>query len=136
MGAERPGYPVGRILIAGLIIVLLTVLIVTLVVTGYAISLGIEARGAPDQARIDQFAARIGSILAPILAIMLTFLGAGWIRKKVPAAPILSGLVLGILVVILSLLADMAFGTELGAIDVLWYALVVAAGWLGGRPRT
>lgn len=136
MGAERPGYPVGRILIAGLIIVLLTVLIVTLVVTGYAIYLGIEARGAPDQARIDQFAARIGSILAPILAFMLTFLGAGWIRKKVPAAPILSGLVLGILVVILSLLADMAFGTELGAIDVLWYALVVAAGWLGGRPRT
>ena len=134
MTAEYSGFPAGRSIIAGVAIVLLSVVIVTLVVTGYAIVLGIQARGAPDQTRIDQFSAWISSVLSPFLAIVLTFLGSGWIRKKAPEAGPLSGLFLGILVVILSLLVDVAFGTVLGAIDILWYALVLPAGWFGGRP--
>lgn len=135
MSAENSRFPAGRIIIAGVVIVLLSVVIVTLVVTGYALYLGIEARGAPDQARIDQFATWISSILSPLLAIVLTFLGGAWIRRKMPDARPMSGLFLGVLVVILSLLVDTAFGTVLGAVDILWYALVVLAGWLGGRPK-
>jgi hypothetical protein len=127
--------PTTRIIVTGLVIVLLSVLIVTLAVTGYAICLGVQARGAPEQARIDRFARTISAVLSPLLGIVLTYLGARHVRKKTFSAAPSAGLVLGIVVIVLSLLVDIAFGASLRPVDGLWYAMILSAGWLGGRPR-
>jgi hypothetical protein len=126
--------PWGRMIIVGIVIILASIVIVTLVVTSYAFYLAIQARGAPDQERIGQFAQWISSILSPLLGIVLTFVGARWVRKKVPSAKRHSGLMLGIMVILLSALVDIVFKTPFRSTDLLWFAVILLAGWLGGRP--
>jgi hypothetical protein len=135
MNSEFSKVPFGRIIIVGVIIVLLNILIVTLVVTGYAFYLGFQARGAPDQERISQFAQWISSILSPLLGIVLTFVGARWVRKKALAAKRHGGLILGVVVIFLSILTDIAFRSPFRPIDLLWFVLILLAGWLGGWPK-
>ena len=125
--------PILRICLAAFVIVLLSLLIVVLVVTGYAFSLAFQARGAPDQARIGQFGQWIGSWLTPVLQIILTAVGARWIKRKSVTARSQSGAVLGVLVVILAILSYLLFGWSFQTVDVLWCVLIIVAGWLGGR---
>ena len=50
----------GRILVAGIGTQAAVLLVITLVVTGYAFKLAFEVQGAPDQTRIGQFAEYLG----------------------------------------------------------------------------
>lgn len=59
MKSEFSRLPFSRIILAGVAVVVLSTLVVTLVVTGYAFFLAFQARGAPDQSLIGQFAQRI-----------------------------------------------------------------------------
>ena len=120
---------------AGVVIVLVSTLAVTLVVTGYAFCLAFQARGAPDQAQIGKFAQWISSILTPVLEIILTFLGARWVRRKSLTIKLSSGLIVGILVVLLGILVQYVFGDAFRLINILWIGLILVAGWLGGKPK-
>jgi hypothetical protein len=135
MKMEISKVPFGRIVITGFSIIVLSLLIVTLVITGYALYLGFQARGAPDQERIGQFGQWLGSWLTPVLQVVLTFAGARWVRRKSETTRLSSGLVLGVVVILLAVLSQVLFGWSFQLIDILWFALIVVAGWLGGRPK-
>lgn len=136
MKGEFSKLPFRRIIIAAVAIVLLSTLVVTLVVTGYAFYLAFQVRGAPDQARIGQFAQWISLILTPVLEIILTFFGARWVRRKSQTIKLSSGLIVGILVVLLGILVQHVFGGAFQPISFLWFGLILVAGWLGGKPKT
>ena len=135
MTGEFSKLPFSRIIMAGVAVVVLSTLAVTLVITGYAFFLAFQARGAPDQKLISQFAQRISSVLAPVLEILLTFVSAKWVRRKSRTTKLSSGLFVGIVVVLVANFAQYIFGEPLRTIDALWFALILMAGWLGGRPR-
>ena len=136
MKGEFSRLPFSRIIIAGVAVVVLSTLAVTLVVTGYAFYLAFQSRGAPDQKLISQFAQQISSVLAPALEILLTFVGAKWVRRKSRTNRLSCGLFVGIVVVLVAIFAQHLFGEPLKSSDGLWFALILSAGWLGGRPRT
>jgi hypothetical protein len=127
--------PAGRSILVAVAIVALSLLIVTLVVTGYAFVLAFQARGAPDQERIGQFGEWIGSWLTPALQVLLTYLGALWVRRRTPAASGSSGLVLGAAVAILAVASQLVFGWSFKTVDFFYLGIVLLAGWLGGRPK-
>lgn len=136
MKSEFSKLPFSRIILAGVAVVVLSTLAVTLVVTGYAFFLAFQARGAPDQRLIGQFAQRISSVLSVVLEILLTFVGAKWVQRKSGTTKLSSGLFVGIVVVLVAIFAQHLFGAPFRLIDILWFALVLVAGWLGGKPRT
>ena len=72
----------GRILVAGIGTFLAVLLVITLVVTGYAFKLAFEVRGAPNQALIAQFAEHLGRSSWWALQILLTVPGAAWTARK------------------------------------------------------
>ncbi len=105
-------------------------LIVFLIVTAYALFLGFEARGAPDQAMIQAFANQYAPWLGPISLVMFTFLGAIWLGSFVKTGLQLHGLVLGALVSLVNIIFDIS-SLSLATLGIT--LLVIAAGWLGGR---
>jgi hypothetical protein len=121
-----------KLFLTALMVVVSSLVLITLVVTIYAFSLAIQARGAPDGERIAQFGRKIGLWLTPSLQIVFTFLGARWMGRR--ASPWSgSGLVLGLLVVLLAVVSQVLFRWNFEMIDILWYALILLVGWLGGR---
>lgn len=122
----------GRVLLAGLVVSVLSLLVVTLVITAYGFILGIQTRGAPDQARIEQFANQVGPCGGPVLALLLTLVAAAWVARKVEAATSLHGVLVGLVVAIIGLIVPLTFGGMMGLLDLVWFVLTVAAGGLGG----
>ena len=86
----------GRILVAGIGTSVAVFLVITLVATGYAFKLAFEVRGAPDQARIGQFAAHLGRSYWWVLQILLTVPAAAWAARKVQRSPQLHGVLVGL----------------------------------------
>jgi hypothetical protein len=127
-------YPVGRIIIGSVLVVILSVFFVLLVVTGYAMYLAIEARGAPDQELINRFAERFGSGYTLPIEVIFTYLAALWIKRKSLPAKIPAGFIIAIGVIIIGLLQTLVFNGFFNTIDLLWYGLILVAGWIGGIP--
>ncbi|MDZ7337912.1 MAG: hypothetical protein ONB30_05180 [candidate division KSB1 bacterium] len=125
----------GRLLVAAVLIWLVTILLVTVVVFAYAFMLGWQARGAPDQAQIKQFADTVAPWLGQIALVVLTVVGAIWVVRRATAAAQQHGLTLGALVGLPNLLISLPPG--LGDVGTL--LLIVLAGWggslLAGKTR-
>ena len=125
----------GRIVLAGAFALLAGVLVIMLVVAGYAFKLGFEARGAPDHARIQQFAERVGSVAGPIAAILSTLLAAAWAARGAAGKQVLHGTLVGALVAC----AGLAFAGGVRFSSIVNTVLVLLAGYAGGkiaaRPR-
>lgn len=125
----------GRILVAAVAVPIADLVVITLVVTAYAFGLAFRARGAPDQARITQFAEQFGRSSWFVIGAVLTVLAAAWASRRANHAPRLQGTVVGAIAGILLALAGLTFSLQtLGE-----YAVTVAAGllggWLGARGR-
>lgn len=75
-------------------------------------------------------------MLSVVLEILLTFVGAKWVQRKSGTTKLCSGLFVGIVVVLVAIFAQHLFGAPFRLMDILWFALISIAGWLGGRPRT
>jgi hypothetical protein len=118
----------GRILLAGIGVPVAGLLLVTLMTTGYAFKLAFEVQGAPDQARIGQFAEHLGRSYWWVLQILLTVPAAAWAVRKVQKPHQLHGVLVGLVVAITGLV--MGFTMSVQAIAT--FALTVGAGWLGG----
>jgi len=125
-----------RILVAGIGTSVAVFLVITLAATGYAFKLAFEVRGAPDQARIGQFAAHLGRSYWWVLQILLTVPAAVWAVQKVQR----SQQVHGVLVGLVAAAAGFAIAFTVSARTLAAFALTVGAGWLGGamaaRRRT
>jgi uncharacterized membrane protein len=132
MNEKLAKIPVGRIIIAAICVEIFSIVLITLVVFVYAFSLAFKAMGAPDQELISQFAAKIGDKLTPFFEVLFTFLGGLWVMKKSYAGKIPSGLILGFLVVIISIIFQFVFKDPFRLMDVVWYILFIVTGWLSG----
>ena len=120
----------GRIAIAGFAVFAIAFAIVFLVITGYAVKLGFEARGQPDPEAIQMFAERVTPWLGPLVSIVLTLIAGFWVATKASAQKTLHGTLVGGVVGVLALAMSIVSGFS--ASDLLPIALPVAAGWLGG----
>ena len=118
----------GRILAAGIGTCVTVFLVITLVATGYAFKLAFEVRGAPDQARIGQFAAHLGRLSWWVLQILLTVPAAAWAVRKVQRSPQLHGVLVGFV----SAGAGFLMALTVSVRTMAAFALTVGAGWLGG----
>ncbi len=115
-----------RIVPAVLVAFVGSLLVTVLIVTGYAFVLGVQARGAPDPAKISAFASRVGPTWGPALLALFTAAAALWVARRT-TQPIRHGVVVGLLAAIAGLLP----AWPLDAWDLLVFAVVVGAGWIG-----
>ena len=117
-----------RILFAALAVPIADLLVITLVVTVYAFKLAFKAQGAPDQARITQFAAQFGRSSWPLIAAVLTILAAVWVARQARHAERRHGAAVGIIAGIITTVPGLTLNMQtLGD-----FGLIVAAGLLGG----
>ncbi len=72
-----------RIVSAAVVAFLGSMLVTILVVTGYAFTLGFQARGAPDPTRISEFARQVGPTWGPVLLALFTGVGALSVARRV-----------------------------------------------------
>jgi hypothetical protein len=117
----------GRILVAGIGTQVLALLVVTLVVTGYAFKLAFAVQGAPDQARIAEFAGYLGRSYSWILQILLTVPAAMWAVRKAESSLDLHGVLVGLVVAVAGLAMDFTLSFR----TIVEAALTVGAGRLG-----
>jgi hypothetical protein len=118
----------GRIVLVGIAVPCAILFLITLVVTGFAFTLAFEARGAPDQIRIGQFAEYLGRSYWSVLAILATVLATRWAARKIPASRALHGALIGVVVGGVGFL----LGATMSVRTIVEFVLTVAAGWLGG----
>jgi hypothetical protein len=118
----------GRILVAGIGAQAAVLLVITLVVTGYAFKLAFEVQGAPDQTQIGQFAAYLGRSFSWVLQILLTVPAAAWAVRKVQSFHQLHGVLIGLVVAV----TGFVMGFTMSFRTIAEFALTVGAGWLGG----
>ncbi|MBU2691114.1 MAG: hypothetical protein KJ970_09300 [Candidatus Eisenbacteria bacterium] len=118
----------GRIVLAAVAVPIADMLVITLVVTAYAFMLAFQARGAPDQARITQFAEQFGRSSWFVIGVILTFLAAAWAARGAHRAAWRYGAVVGVIAGITMLFPGFTISPQtLGE-----FALTAAAGVLGG----
>ena len=120
----------GRVFLVGMGVFVVSFLLVTLIIAAYALALGFEARGAPDQAEIQRFADSVAPWAGPVIGILLTLGAAVWTARRVPAHKALHGLLLGAVVGLLFLAVGTMGGITMT--DLLGLAMIAAAGWVGG----
>ena len=128
-----------RILIAAVAVVAVSFLVLMVIVTGYALVLAFQVRGAPDQNAINHFAERVSPKLMAWLEMLLTFVVALFVARRAEKTSIIHGLFIGILAGLLSLAVAMAFGGRLGLHNSIFFLIVVGLGCLGafvGQERT
>ena len=99
-----------------------------LVVSVYAFSLGMKARGAPDPAKISAFASEVIPVLGPLLLSLLVIIAAYRVVRRARAPQLWQGVLVGVVAVIPSLIFMGAPNpVELGGL-----LLPPSAGLLGG----
>jgi hypothetical protein len=118
-----------RIIISVIAVVLLSYLVTTLIITGYAFVLAFKARGTPDHILISQFAGRISAISVHICYLIFLFLATLWANRKSLPENMVHGLIIGILVVIIDIPLTYLFGQHLRLIDLFGYLLILGVGW-------
>jgi hypothetical protein len=123
----------GRVLLAAVAVLVADLLAITLVVTAYAFKLAFEARGAPDQVKIAQFAGQFGRSSWFVIGAVLTILAAAWVVRRAQHSPRRHGAVVGVIAGIITSLPGLAFSLRtLGEFGVT-VAAGVLGGWLAGK---
>jgi hypothetical protein len=123
---------VRRILSAGFVVIALSFLVLFVPIIIYAFVVAFQARGVPDQAAINHFAATISPALMPWLERLLTLLLAFRVVRRAEAARATDGLFVGILAGLLGLAVTLAFGGQLGVSSLVAFFVLAGIGWLGG----
>jgi hypothetical protein len=126
MASNLPGLRWNRIIAAALGAFLASMLISVLIVTAYALTLGVKARGAPDPRKISTFAHQVGPTWGPVLLVVLTGAGAWWAARRV-MNPVRHGALVGAIAAAAGLLP--AWPPSLR--DAVISAVVLGAGCVG-----
>lgn len=101
------------------------------VVTVYATSLAFQARGAPDQAMINGFAAQYAGAVTSVFIGLGTLVGGLLAGRKAKQDAFQNGLMVGLITALSYLLLDIIGGLSLWSI--VGFILAAGGGWLGGR---
>ncbi len=114
-------------------LVLKTSILVYILTFIFGIGLSLLLPAVLNWGRVDaQNAVQAVSLITPLLVIVVTGYGAWRVARKVEHAALLQGFLVGVVVAILSFLLDVAFSMRIDAVGLVLYALMVAAGLLGG----
>lgn len=122
-----------RIIISVIGVVLLSYLVTTLIITGYAFVLAFKAWGAPDQFLISQFAGKISIITVYICYLIFLFLATIWANRKLLPENMVHGIIIGILLIIIDIPLTYLFGQHLRLIDLFGYLLILGVGYAGDQ---
>lgn len=114
-------------ILAGILAFVVSLIGGFLVVSVYAFSLGMQARGAPDPARISAFAEQVMPILSPLLLSLLVLVGGYRVVRKSRSPRLWYGVLVGIVAVLPSL----AFIGVPNPVEVGGLLLPPTAGLLG-----
>ena len=117
-----------RSLMAGMLVPITAMLVITLVVTGFAFKLAFAARGAPDQAKINAFAISFSRSAWLPVCVVLTFAAAFWAGRPSGGSGPASGLIVGAI----GAIAGLCLSGGLSAHTAVEALVVLAAGWVGG----
>ena len=128
MADGRSGIRWLRVVLAGFLAELTTIIVITLVIVAHNLAVG----GAESDAEKQQLAARAGFYVAPVASIVLTFLFALWVARKAAARAVLHGTLVGVVAVVLS--AAFIFAAEPAArwMYAASYVLKLLSGYAGG----
>ncbi len=114
-------------------LVLKTSILVYILTFIFGIGLSLLLPAVLNWGRVDaQNAVQAVSLITPLLVIVVTGYGAWRVARKVEHAALLQGFLVGVVVAVLSFLLDVAFSMRIDAVGLVLYALMVAAGLLGG----
>ena len=113
------------------------VLGVTQIVMFFIISINVARSSSSgntlSQEEILQLSDTLGNWIGPLVFLSLTFSAALWLAIKVRIAPRLHGIIIGVLLASVSLLAEVVLSPSLDWNEILFSGvLVLPVGWLGG----
>jgi len=115
------------IILAAMAAFVISVIVTFLVVGGYAFSLGIQARGAPDPNRISAFANQVIPILSPLLLSLLVVLAAYRVVRRAASHRLWHGVLVGVL----AALPSLVFTGIPNPVQMVGFLLPPAGGLLG-----
>jgi hypothetical protein len=120
------------VLIAGVCAAVVPLLLVTLAVVllGALVS-AVQARGAPEPARVELFARVMGAVWGPPAVVAATAGAGAWVARRVRSRVQLHGVLVGGVAAVLGLVIVAAETRWFGAGALLVLAGTVAAGWFG-----
>jgi hypothetical protein len=125
--AEKSRVPWLSIVVAGLLAFVLSIVVTTAIVTGYAFALGMQARGAPDPNKIAAFASRVIPFLAPLLLSLLVLFAARRVVRRARSPQLWHGVLVGVF----AALPTLMFVRSPGLADVVGLLLPLPSGLLG-----
>jgi hypothetical protein len=120
-----------RAVLFGLLSQLLAFLVSILVVTVYATYLAFQARGAPNQQLINQFAASSSPWVTALAGLALVFLFSLRLVKGAHRHSITFGIVLGVSAAVCAAATAFAFTSHISLKSLLVPAVLVLSGWAG-----
>ena len=126
------GIRVRRALGAGFAAIAGSFLLLFVPIIVYAFVLAFRARGFPDQAAINHFAAVVSPVWMPWLERVLTLVLAFWAVRRNEQARAVDGLAVGVLAGLLGLGVTLAFGGSLNGPSIISLLILLGLGWLGG----
>ena len=139
MTSASTRYPWLRPILFGLLTQVLALLTTLLVVTAYATYLAFQARGAPNQRLINQFAASSAPWLMALVGIVLALIFSLRLAKRAPRRGIALGIVVGLSSSVFATAAALVFHSHLGLYSALVAISLIVASWVGavlGLSRT
>lgn len=126
------GIRVRRVLVAGLAAIGGSLLLLFVPIIVYAFILAFQARGLPDQAAINRFAAAVSPAWMPWLERVLTPVLGFWVVRRNAQARAVDGFAVGLLAGFLGLGVTLAFGGSLAGPSIISFLILLGLGWLGG----
>jgi len=104
------------------------------VVTGYATLLAFQARGAPDMALINAFAAGYAGLVTSLFLGVGTFFGGRFAGQKTQKEAFQQGIMVGLIMAVIDLALSVVGGFSL--LGLVSFLLALAGGWVGGKLST
>jgi len=132
MSQSAPKVPWISMIIAGIAAFIIAFIVTFLSVTGYAMILAFQARGAPDPAQINAFANQVAPLLSPLLLTLLVIFAAHFVVSRSEAPRVWYGALVGIIAAVPTAI----FARSLTLIEVISLVLPVVGGVLGAYLAT
>ena len=125
--AEKSRVPWLSIVLTGLLAFVLSMAVIAAVMAGYAFSLAMQARGAPDPNQIAAFANRVIPFLGPLALSLLVLFAARRVVRRAKSPQLWHGVLVGVM----AALPTLMFMRRPGLVDVVGLLLPLASGLLG-----
>jgi hypothetical protein len=115
------------IVLSGLLVFVISLAVTAAIVAGYAVTITVQAEGAPDPEKISAFANSVIPYVGPLLLSLLVVFAARRVVRRARSPQLWYGVLVGVVAALLPLI----FMGRPGLGDVVGLVLPTASGWLG-----